>query len=64
VIRKQQQQREQFTKSESSRADRSSSQNSDENKKYDRNKSMKLMLRRHLDRLFLIFDSDDSDEEN
>ena len=58
MVRKhQQQQRERMTRSTSSRADRSSSQNPDGNKTYDKSQST---LRKHLDRIFLVFDKDSS----
>jgi hypothetical protein len=50
-----------MTRSTSSRADRSSSQNPDGNKTYDKSQST---LRKHLDRIFLVFDKDSSDDED
>ena len=61
VRKQQQQQRERMTRSTSSRADRSSSQNPDGNKTYDKSQST---LRKHLDRIFLVFDKDSSDDED
>ena len=56
IIRKQQRQREQLTHNTSSRADRMHPKNPDADKEYERSQST---LRKHLDRIFLVFDDDD-----